>query len=503
MPTVNLAPLSLGELLDQTFSYLRKHFWLFAGIMVAPEAVLVGLNLLMQIFLRPPRFVPGPRVVPSAQMAAFVARAGMSTLAILLAYYVVYALALGATTYALSEIHLGRATTILESYRAVRRRLGRLINVTLTILIRTFGVFLLAGVLLAFCLALMGSLPRSFVWVALLLGFALLVGFFITGILLIIFLVRYSVAVPALVLENLSARQALKRSVALTSGFLWRLLVVGVLTLLIRMVVVFLCQSPFAIAAMLVTVKGGYPSIWLSIPSMLVGGACATATAPLFMIGFALAYYDLRVRKEGFDLQLMMSNLDEAQPQSAGAQPASKEYAPLADAGIFGMCFLTLLTGGLYAPIWFFIRRRALNNLHSREKLEAWPVSVALAALVASLCLPLLGSLKWGSWVEVENAFPLLHPGILLVAGLILIVQCFKVRRILLDHLAPRQEAMFSAGIRMQHEESFSRMGTFFFGIFYLQHKINSMLDLFISSPGGREEMNTPASAMPVPPVIS
>ena len=503
MPTVNLAPLSLGELLDQTFSYLRKHLWLFAGIMVAPEAVLVGLNLLMQIFLRPPRFVPGTRVMPSAQMAAFLARAGVSALAILLAYYVVYALALGATTYALSEVHLGRETTILESYRAVRRRLGRLINVTLTILIRTFGVFFLAGFLLVFCAALMGSLPKSLVWVALLLGLALLVGFVITGVLLIIFLVRYSVAVPALVLENLSARQALKRSVALTRGFLWRLVVVGLLTVLIRMVVVLLCQSPFSIAIMLVTVKGGYPSIWLSIPSMLVGGVCATATAPLFMIGFALAYYDLRVRKEGFDLEFMMANLDAAQPQSADAQPRSKEHAPLADASVFGMVILTLLTAGLYHPIWFLIRRRALNNLHSREKLEAWPVSVALAALVASLGLPLVGSLKWGSWVEVENAYPALHPGILLVAGLILVVQCFKVRRILLDHLAPRQEAMFSAGIRMQHEELFSRMGTFFFGIFYLQHKINSMLDLFMSSPGGREETMTPASTMPVPPVVS
>jgi len=503
MPTVNLAPLSLGELLDQTFTYLRKHFWLFAGIMVAPEAVLVGLNLLMQVFLRPPRFVPGTRPVPSTQMAAFLGRAGLSTLAILLAYYVVYALALGATTYALSEIHLGRATTIRESYRAVRRRLGRLINVTLTIMIRTFGVFVLALVLLGFSLALMGNLPRSLLWVAVLLGLGLFVGFIITGILLIIFLVRYSVAVPALVLENLSARQALKRSVVLTSGFLWRLLVVGVLTLLIRMVVVFLCQSPFAIAIMLVTVKGGYPSIWLSIPSMLVGGACATATAPLFMIGFALAYYDLRVRKEGFDLQLMMSNLDASQPQGTGLQSASGDHAPLADAGIFGMCLLTLLTAGLYAPIWFLIRRRALNDLRSQEKLEVLPIAVALAALVASLCLPIVGSLKWGSWIEVENAYPLLHPAILLVAGLTLIVQCFKVRRILLDHLAPWQEGMFSAGIRMQHEELFSRTGTFFFGIFYLQHKINGMLDQFISDAGGHDEVKTPASAMPVPPVIS
>jgi len=173
MPTVNLAPLTLGELLDQTFSYLRKHFWLFAGIMAAPQTLLVGLNLLTQVFLRPPRFVPGTRVVPSAQMVAFMARAGASTLAILLAYYVVYALALGATTYALSEIHLGRATTILESYRAVRRRLGRLINVTLTILVRTFGVFVLAGFFLAFCMVLMapcrgrscGS-PSSWDWLS-------------------------------------------------------------------------------------------------------------------------------------------------------------------------------------------------------------------------------------------------------------------------------------------------------------------------------------------------
>jgi len=199
----------------------------------------------------------------------------------------------------------------------------------------------------------------------------------------------------------------------------------------------------------------------------------------------------------------MMSNLDASQPQGPGPRPASGEHAPLADAGIVGMCLLTLLTAGLYVPIWFLIRRRALNNLRSKEKLEVLPTAVALAVLVASLCLPIVGSLKWGSWIEVENAYPLLHPAILLVAGLTLIVQCFKVRRVLLDHLAPWQEGMFSAGIRMQHEELFSRMGTFFFGIFYLQHKINSMLDLFISSPGGREEMSAPASAMPVPPVIS
>ena len=503
MPAVNLVPLSLGELLDQTFSYLRKHFWLFAGIMVAPEALLVGFNILMQIFFRMPQPVPGARTPPAAQMAAYATRAGVSTLAILLSYYIVYALALGATTHALSEIHLGRTTTIRESYGAIGRRLGRLINVTLTIVIRTFGAFVLAVFVLAFSVVLMGSLPKSLAWLALILGLGLFVGFLITGTLLVIFLVRYSVAVPALVLENLSARQALKRSVSLTKGYLWRLLVVGVLMLLIRVVVVFLCQAPFTIVATLMAFKGAYPSVWVTIPSMLVGGACGAATAPLFMIGFALAYYDLRVRKEGFDLQLMMAHLDETLPQGAGGRQPSKEAAPLADAGVFAMCLLTLVTAGLYQPIWFLSRRKALNNLHSQEKLGVWPLAIALAAMVASLCLPIIGSFKWRSWVEAENAFPPLHPFILLVAGVILIVQSFKVRRILLDHLAPREEGMFSAGIRMQHEELFSRTETFFFGIFYLQHRINGLLDRFISDAGGSGETKFRApSPLPVPPVI-
>jgi len=504
MPPVNLVPLSLGELLDQTFSYLRKHFWLFAGIMVAPEALLVGFNILMQIFFKMPQPVPGTRAPAPAQMAAYAMRAGLSTFAILLSYYIVYALALGATTHALSEIHLGRTTTIRESYRAVRRRLGRLINVTLTIVIRTFGVFALAVIILAFSMVLMGPLPKPLAWLALILGLGLFVGFLITGVLLVIFLVRYSVAVPALVLENLSARQALTRSVTLTKGFLWRLLVVGALMLIIRAVVVFLCQAPFTIVAMLMVAKGAYPSVWITIPSTLVGGACGAATAPLFMIGFALAYYDLRVRKEGFDLQLMMSHLDETLPQGSAGWQHSKDAAPLADAGVFAMCLLTLVTAGLYQPIWFLIRRKALNNLHSQEKLGVWPLVMVLAALLASLCLPIIGSIKWGSWVEAENAFPPLHLSILLVAGVILIVQSFKVRRILLDHLAPGEEEMFSAGIRMQHEELFSRMGTFFFGIFYLQHKINGLLDRFISDAGGSGETKFRApSPLSVPPVIS
>jgi len=47
------------------------------------------------------------------------------------------------------------------------------------------------------------------------------------------------------------------------------------------------------------------------------GGFISTSLlGPLLTIAFTLIYYDQRVRKEGFDLQLMMSTLE------AGTQPA-------------------------------------------------------------------------------------------------------------------------------------------------------------------------------------
>jgi hypothetical protein len=53
-----------------------------------------------------------------------------------------------------------------------------------------------------------------------------------------------------------------------------------------------------------------------------------------------------------------------------------------------------------------------------------------------------------------------------LVAGIALLIQSFKVRRMLTEHLAARTG----------QPVSFSGPGTFFFQILYLQHKINGIL---------------------------
>ncbi len=495
MPTVNLVPLGLGELLDKTFSTFRKHFWLFAGIMVLPEAIMVGLAIVVQVYVSGVPVVRNPQNAHvAAQSFSSAMRVMLVSLGSMIPHYIVYALALGATTYALSEVYLGRTTTIRETYRVVLAHFWRLIRVIFAIVLRCFGVLVLGGFLLGMVLASLALLPKSMAWMAAIVGLVGILGFITGAILMVIFLLRYSVAFPALVLENLSPRQALKRSVDLTKGFLWRLLVVAVLMYLITITLVSLCQSPFSVAGVLISVKGGRPSLWLTIPSLLCGGVGAVVTTPLLMISFAIAYYDLRVRKEGFDLQLMMSNLETTGPQSAASLGQKAARDRLDDASVPGMILLTILTLGIYPPIWFLTRRRAFNSLQSREKLGWGAPAMALLLMLVSACLPFVGSAKWGSWVQAENALGPTHPLILLAAGIIMVVQCFKVRRILLDHLAPREEGMFSASIRFQFDDLLSRVGTFFLSIFYLQSQINGLIKRLTAGQVNQGEIILPVS---------
>jgi len=48
---------------------------------------------------------------------------------------------------------------------------------------------------------------------------------------------------------------------------------------------------------------------WVSIYSLVASFFSSSLVMPISTIATALIYYDLRVRKEGFDLQFMMSSL--------------------------------------------------------------------------------------------------------------------------------------------------------------------------------------------------
>jgi hypothetical protein len=141
------------------------------------------------------------------------------------------------------------------------------------------------------------------------------------------------------------------------------------------------------------------------------------------------------------------------------------------------MVALTVATGGLYYPYWFLSRRPLLNLLRGPEKVGVLPFAIAILLLVLNAAIALQTPVAANDPPAPDPAS--LQALALLVElgfGLTLLVQCFKVRRMIAAHL---DERVPPAGERTSEEAwgvALSALAVFFFGIFYLQHLINTRL---------------------------
>jgi hypothetical protein len=312
MNTKELRPLSLGELLDRIFSCYKEHFILFVGIMAIPQVFLVGVGLVSQ-GVQQSALHAGPNVPAQGQrLLVLLAGAGIFLLIMLLGYAFAYAAALGGTAFGISEIYLGRSVTIRAAYGKMRGRVWALLRVQFVIALMIFIPFFFAA-LAAVLLPVQRGPSLLFIGLILLLFAAVPWAVWM--------LLRYALAIPVLLLEGLSAPEALKRSVVLTKGYLGRIFLIALLATLIGSVVVSVFEGPFWVAMAILAAKGSRASLWLGYPMALAGGISRAVSSPLLTIGTVLAYYDARVRKEGFDLQLMMAALDTTHPGSGQAQP--------------------------------------------------------------------------------------------------------------------------------------------------------------------------------------
>ena len=108
-----------------------------------------------------------------------------------------------------------------------------------------------------------------------------------------------AVSTPALVLERLEATQALRRSWALTRGS--RLRVIGVL-----FVTALLISIPFVgVMGVAGAFSAGRTETTVSLLMLSLSYVVSLVVTPLFYCVLTLLYYDLRVRKEAFDLEVL------------------------------------------------------------------------------------------------------------------------------------------------------------------------------------------------------
>jgi len=278
-----LRPLSLGEILDRTFTLYRKNFLLFLGITAIPQLLTLGLNIAQVMLTKFPTVRK-----PSVPVEEFQTRAvsnGLMAFGIggflvaIVIYLLVYLFSQGGTIYAVSDLYLGRPTTIAGS---LKRMWGQLLNL--------LGVSILNGLAIA-CATVFLIVPGIYV------------------------ACRLLTCVPAALLEDLGARASLERSWELTKNNAGRAFLIYLLYFAMLYGILAVSMIPFGV---MMTMSAKDPTMFRTAMIMMQVASflASIVVGPFLLIATSVFYYDLRVQKEAFDLQMMMN------PEGAGAVPA-------------------------------------------------------------------------------------------------------------------------------------------------------------------------------------
>jgi hypothetical protein len=295
MAAVDLRPMSLGEVLDRTFSLYKQNFWLFAGIVSLPYLLLLLVNVAVAQMGNGASAVGQKGGLPSASMIAGVAAGGVI---VLIFYFLLTGAAHAATIFAVSDLYLGRLPSLRNSYSRVGTKVFRILLLFFFIGLIVGGGFVVIG--------LVGAFLRSPV----ILGLGMIIGV----ILLFVLLCRTAVAIPVAMLEDSGAARAISRSFELTKGYGFQIFLIFLLVALLSYVGILIFQAPF----MYLEADALKAHQTLSLGMVVLKNLCAflseVLVGPIGTIAFSLMYYNLRVRKEAFDVQHLMASL--------GSQPA-------------------------------------------------------------------------------------------------------------------------------------------------------------------------------------
>ncbi|HVC47234.1 MAG TPA: hypothetical protein VND90_08290 [Terracidiphilus sp.] len=320
-----LRPLTLGEILDRTAQLYRENFLLFAGIAAVYSGILLVLGL-MQIGVD--EILRAEHVEQSMRWVIWAAACVSAVVAFIFA-----GAAVAANNRAVGWLHLGQPATIRGAYGSILPQIGRylwLMTITAVMVWLPFGLVYgsYLGVILLYA-GPKGLIGRTGVPVmpmdshATMVFLTATVVFFLllipVGVYTAIMALRYSLAVPACVVENVKARQSIRRSIALSKGARGRIFLLFLLVASVDIGLVMITQMLFLVSVL--KHHGALP-VWERVAQQLVAFLTNTFVGPILATGLTLFYYDQRVRKEGFDIEWMMRAAGlEALPAAAG-EPA-------------------------------------------------------------------------------------------------------------------------------------------------------------------------------------
>jgi hypothetical protein len=282
MTNVTLRPISFGEILDQAVSLFRR---LFVPLVLV-QIICTGVIIPLQLFV-----AAGGRQFSALYLVT------------VLINMIASALASAAVALLISENYLGRSLGAGGALKLALPKIGPVILLSMALGLVLIVSAIPAGIAFASGMAILVPLGTGTAATAGLDRLPMAAGLMLTGFALLLVplavFAGLAVSTPALVIENIGAGAALQRSWSLTRRF--RLRTIGLLLL-----TAILIGIPFLGVTLLVTMLPSDAAILLAQALSLLVLLILT---PLIYCVLTLLYYDLRVRKEGFDLQVLADSL--------------------------------------------------------------------------------------------------------------------------------------------------------------------------------------------------
>ena len=278
--TTSLQPMGFTDILDTIFSLYRNHFRLIFGICIVYFVLMLGLNLLS-----------GISIFFFSNSGSWGIVIGIPVITSWLTL-LISLVSIGVLLFAGAQAYLGRQIATGTAFRQITRRFWSYLGSTLLYV-------LIVGLLVVTCI----GIPFA-----------------------IYFAVRWGFYAQAVLIEETSATNALRRSSELVKGTWWRvfgiLFAIFLLAFMIQTILQFSLLFGFGLTQA-ISGEGGVLKMLerLFIPELttwdglvnyiiqsFINSVVTSLMLPVGIIGSTLLYFDQRIRKEGFDIEMRVTD---------------------------------------------------------------------------------------------------------------------------------------------------------------------------------------------------
>ena len=324
-----LRPLGLGELIDRSVNFWRAHwkplFQLMLGFQLVEVTVLALAQGLGQALFPLARDAEALKNSPDAALPDVLGTVALFTVAVLASLLVAQVAGVATTHFSFSRLTARGQPNGGDAFRHAAARLGTTTGTFLLSMGWSFLVMLLlmlpATGLGAGAVALGLSNQRAAATViGVLAALALILG---TVVLFVWFAIRFILVSQIIAVESLGAFAAFRRANALSSGRVYagpgglvklRLTVLVTIVGLILIIMSALNSMPMLFAGVAFganltpghTINDVVP-LWVLLPLQLLQSVLGAMLVPLYVVFQTFFYTDMRVRREGLDLELALA----------------------------------------------------------------------------------------------------------------------------------------------------------------------------------------------------